>query len=84
MGLILSTFLLPVKIFRAVMTFFSLIWAILLIAIIVLIVVYWNDIKNIFDNLVEGITNIKTTVESLTSKINDLETKVDEIKAATT
>lgn len=79
-GEILKLFLLPVTIFRSLLTFFSMIWMIMLIAIIVLVVVYWDDVKKIFNNIVEGITNIQNTINILTVKINELQDKVDSLK----
>ena len=73
---ILKLFLLPVTIFRALLTFFSMIWMVMLIALLVLMAVYWDDIKNIFNNIKEGITNIQNTVQDIKRTVEELQQQV--------
>lgn len=83
-SLIISTVTVPVKLFRAIMTLFQLLWAALFIAIIVLIVMYWDDIKKKYDQIVGGIETLISTANNLESKINDLDAKIDGIAGTPT
>lgn len=77
---LLKLFLLPVTVFRSLMAFFSMIWTLLIITIIILIVVYWDDVKKVFDNVIEGIDNIQNTVNTINNKVD----KIEEQAAANT
>lgn len=77
--MILSLLFLPVKIFRALMTFFQLLWAVLLIAIIVLIIVYWDLIKSKVNYIIDGIKDIINIVSNLQTYINTISAQINDI-----
>jgi len=57
----------------------SLFWVFLLIAVIVLIAVYWNKIYGFGIDIKEQIDNIVNIINSMRRKIEELIVKVDEL-----
>ena len=68
-SLIIDTVTVPIKLFRAIMTLFQLLWAILFITIIVIIVMYWDEIKNKVNEIINGIENIQSKIDEIESKL---------------
>jgi len=83
MGMIISLIMCPFKIsmkaLSLIMTFMSLFWVFLLIAVIVLIAVYWNKIYGFGIDIKEQIDNIVNIINSMRRKIEELIVKVDEL-----
>jgi uncharacterized membrane protein len=81
--MIISLFMCPFKIsmkaLSLIMTFMSLFWVVLLIAVIVLIAVYWNKIYGFYIDTKEQIDNIVNIINSMRRKIEELIVKVDEL-----
>lgn len=72
LSLIVNTFLLPVKIFRALLMFFQFIWLFVLVGIIVLVFIYKDDIKESYNNVKDTIDNIKKVVEDINNKVDSV------------
>lgn len=74
---ILKLFLLPATIFRSLMILISMAWSIILVTCIVLVGLYWDEIKKMSNNVIDGIDTIKNTVNNINTKIKDIETKIE-------
>jgi uncharacterized membrane protein len=72
-------FKISMKALSLIMTFMSLFWVVLLIAVIVLIAVYWNKIYGFYIDTKEQIDNIVNIINSMRRKIEELIVKVDEL-----
>jgi len=78
-SLIMCPFKISMKALSLIMTFMSLFWVFLLIAVIVLIAVYWNKIYGFGIDIKEQIDNIVNIINSMRRKIEELIVKVDEL-----
>jgi len=52
-------------------------WSIILVTCIVLVGLYWDEIKKMSNNVIDGIDTIKNTVNNINTKIKDIETKIE-------
>ena len=79
MGIIFKAINIPVKLFRTIITLMSMIWILLLIAIIVITIIHWDKIKNAFDNINNGMIEANKTLSNLSNKLNSTDQTVKDL-----
>lgn len=83
-SLILCPITIPIKMLRSLLALVSFLWIGLLIAVIVLVIVYWKNISLVYNNVKYKIDDIKTIMDLSKSKIEELTAKIEELSAKIT
>jgi len=78
-SLILCPITIPVKLFRALVTFVSFLWIGLLIALVTIVALNWRKVKDAYENVVTKLDDAKESMDKAKTQIDDLSTKIDSI-----